>query len=58
LGLLAGATYLAIGGEDVAVPWRQSLVLAAFAVAGAALVASLTVVASSPRISADLIRQE
>ncbi|MGN6251537.1 MAG: FtsX-like permease family protein [Marmoricola sp.] len=60
LGLYAGATYLTFGGDTSqrGVPWGSSLVLAAFAAAGAVLVGGLTVVAASPRIAPELIRRE
>lgn len=58
-GVLAGATYLDLNnGENLPVPWTQSLVLTVAAGLGSALVGVLTVIASSPRISPDLIRQE
>ncbi|MGN6131682.1 MAG: ABC transporter permease [Nocardioidaceae bacterium] len=58
LGLLAGATYLSLDGSHLPSPWAQSLVLALIAALGSLLVGALTVVASSPRISPDLIRHE
>lgn len=58
LGLLAGETYLSLDSASRPGPWAQALVLAGLATLGSALVGGLTVIASSPRISADLIRQE
>lgn len=60
LGLLAGATYLSMSSDwdRQPLPWMQSLVLAGLAALGSVLVGALTVIASSPRISPDLIRQE
>jgi hypothetical protein len=40
------------------VPWGQSLTLAGIAMVAAVATAGLTVIASSPRIRADLIRRE
>lgn len=57
-GLLASASYLAIGGEGGAVPWQAGFGLGLFATVGSAAVAGLTVIASSPRIRPDLIRSE
>lgn len=58
LGLLAGASYLAYGDILDMLPWRQTLTLAGVAVVGASFVAAVTVIASSPRIRAELIRTE
>lgn len=59
LGLLAGSTYLSlVDGTNLPMPWSQALVLAGIAAVGAVLVGALTVIAASPRISPDLIRQE
>jgi putative ABC transport system permease protein len=58
LGLLAGATYLSLDSSRLPLPWSGSLGLAALAAVGAVLVGGLTVLASSPRISPDLIRHE
>lgn len=58
LGLLAGASYLAYGDILEHLPWRQTLTLAAISVACSALVAALTVIASSPRIRPELIQRE
>ena len=58
LGLLAGATYLSLEQSHLPSPWAQSLTLALIAALGSLLVGALTVVASSPRISPDLIRHE
>jgi len=58
LGMLAGATYLSFDDSYLSVPWGASFVIAGAGVVGAILVGGLTVVASSPRIAPDLIRQE
>ena len=58
LGLLGGETYLSLDTGHQPAPWTQALLLAALAALGAALIAALTVVASSPLISPDLIRNE
>lgn len=58
LGALAGATYLAFGGEAHAIPWPQTLTLAGVSLGAAVGVAALTVVAASPRIRPELIRSE
>jgi hypothetical protein len=57
-GLLAGETYLSLDSGHRSGPWMQSLVLGGLAALGSVLVGALTVIASSPRISPDLIRQE
>ncbi|MEX0429258.1 FtsX-like permease family protein [Nocardioides sp. DS6] len=58
LGALAGATYLAYGEPDTALPWGATWMLAAVAVLGSALVGAATVIASSPRIRPQEIRAE
>jgi putative ABC transport system permease protein len=59
LGLLAGATYLSLDDEShLSSPWAPALRLVLIAAVGSLLVGALTVVASSPRISPDLIRHE
>ncbi|MDQ3095563.1 MAG: hypothetical protein M3Q82_06345, partial [Actinomycetota bacterium] len=58
LGLLAGATFLAIGDRVQHAPWQQSLTLGVVSVLSAFGIAGLTVLAASPRIRPDLIRAE
>lgn len=58
LGLLAGATYLSIGGIAHDVPLQQSLTLGVVSVISAFGIAGLTVLAASPPIRPDLIRAE
>jgi putative ABC transport system permease protein len=59
LGMLAGATYLSLAEDGLgALPWRQSLTLAAVSFVSAVAIAGLTVLAANPRISPDLIRAE
>lgn len=58
LGHVAGATYLAFGGDDLAAPWEPTFVLAAAAAIGGVVVAALTVVATNQPISPDAIRAD
>jgi putative ABC transport system permease protein len=57
-GLLAGATYLSLNEGHHRLPTTPALVLAGIAIAGSILIGTLTVIASCPRISPDLIRNE
>jgi len=57
-GFLAGTSYLAYGALLDQMPWRQTLTLAGISVASACVVATVTVIASSPRIRPELIRSE
>jgi hypothetical protein len=57
-GLFAGATYLQLGGDGTAPPWRQAALLAVAGLAASALVSALTVVATNSRLRPDVIRQE
>ncbi len=58
LGTAAGATYLALDPEALGIPWAMIGSVALIAGAGAVLVTSITVLASSPPLRADLIRAE
>ncbi len=57
-GSLAGASYLAYGGEVRHLPWGEIGTLTLIALAAAVVVAGITVIASSPRIRPELIRTE
>lgn len=57
LGALAGATYLTLD-ESVAVPWEQTVVLAAVAVLGGLVVTAVSVLACAPRLRPEEIRAE
>ena len=59
-GLLAGATYLDLVGDETPapVPVRQTATLAGIAVACSLAIAGLTVVATNSRIAPDQIRAE
>ena len=57
LGWAVGSGYLFLGGALRASPWQSTLALGAVATAAAVLIAGLTVVASAPRVRADLIRR-
>ncbi|MDQ3629009.1 MAG: hypothetical protein M3419_09420 [Actinomycetota bacterium] len=57
LGWSVGSGYLALGGALRANPWQSTLALGAIATMAAVLIAGLTVVASAPRVRADLIRR-
>lgn len=58
LGTAAGATYLALDPDALGIPWTMVGSLSLIAAVGAVLVTSITVLASSPPLRADLIRQE
>ncbi len=59
-GLLAGATYLDLVGDETPapVPVRQTATLAGIAVACSLAIAGLTVIATNSRIAPDQIRAE
>jgi putative ABC transport system permease protein len=57
-GVAAGATWLALGGEQTIYPWRSIGGVTAAMVAGALLVALLTVATTSGRIRPEEIRQD
>lgn len=57
LGWAVGSGYLLLGGALRASPWQSTLALGAIATAAAVLIAGLTVLASAPRVRADLIRR-
>lgn len=61
LGQLIGVTYLAFGDDPdlpTMIPWKPTLVLAAFVAVVGVIVAGLTVIASTQPITADTIRTE
>lgn len=57
-GLLAGATYLQLDGEESAIPVSQSITLAGIALLASVAIAGITVVATNTRISPDQLRRE
>jgi hypothetical protein len=57
LGWAVGRGYLGLAESLRASPWESTLTLGVLSTAAAVLIAGLTVVASAPRIRADLIRR-